>query len=372
MIWFALAFAAAVPEELAVSVTTPRCELRARVPDALGRAVPGVAIVEASAEARPSRVRFSVQVGSRVAHAVFVRLLDERGAVVLVREVPLQGQACTAAADGVAVIVARHLRSLGWVPPAETGATSENQGVQSSTTAATAPAETPAIESSTIASIETRASDVNMRSEPPAPPETRAIDPIAAEPTEPVPPPTAPTATATGSFELHLELGAALFLGPDVLGAEARAHLAHAPFELTLAAGYSPRSNERDVLREGRAEPIGTVAYRSWHALAGLGACAPLFAIRACALAEAGAEIFTATAQGPRIFQRDDQTLTRPVAQASARLEWSPIDRLSLFLSAGLRYRPLEAELAIEDAIAPIVPARWTAVGTLGARLRIF
>lgn len=357
MIWLTLALVAVVPEEIAVEVTTPRCELRARVPDALARALPGVAIVGAN-DARSSRVRFSVQVGLRVAHAVFVKLFDERDAAALVREVPLQGDACTATADGVAVIVARHLRSLGWVPPEkedrrETVEIDLTRDRELPSTIVMPPEDAvPAIATTTVATT------------------TVATIATAAIPASfPAPVPTiAPTSTSA----FALELGAALFAGPDLLGGEGRARLVFAPIELSLAIGVSPLQNERDVLREGRAEPVGTVSYRSWHALAGVGACWPASALQACVHAEAGAETFTASAQGPRIFQRDDQTLTRPVVQAAARAEWTIEQLVSLFLSAGFRFRPVEAELAIEDAVAPIVPARFSAVGTLGARIRIF
>src|SRR5688572_23725065 len=104
MLWLWLAALAVVPDELAVRADTSRCELSTRVPDALRRALPGVAIADADTVPGAGRVRFVVSI-ALAERLVSVGLIDQDGVVVLARSVVIARDACIAVADGVAVIV---------------------------------------------------------------------------------------------------------------------------------------------------------------------------------------------------------------------------------------------------------------------------
>lgn len=461
-----------VPQEIAVRVNTPRCELGVRVPDALVRALPGVAIVEAD-RASSSRVRFTLSVAVANARAIRAKLFDERGEVAFAREVPIMGGACTAVADGVAVIVARHLRDLGWKPretsrpelahaagghrAATLARADASIGSQSASDAksARATSDANASRSTSDADSSRSTSDANdsrstsdahaSRSTSDADASRSAGDADSSRSTSDASSARS-TSEANGSrstgdadssrsaseassarassdangnasndahasndartsgdanaasapadaeraanardpsrlageargLDLHVDAGLLAYYALDnTLGGELRARITRGLLEASLVASIAPSPLTEDITRPGRARPIGTIAYASWSLRASVGACLPFAALKTCAAVDAGAETFNANVTNDeRIFQQTGpQTVTRPVVQATARLEWALATRVSLFATAGFRYRPIPAELVIEDAATKVVPTQVSPTFGAGAFFQIF
>jgi hypothetical protein len=119
MLAFFLLAAQQIPIEIVVRVDVrdDPCDLALRIPAALEQTLPGVSIVRATGgpqEARAGRLNVLA-----VAHneRVHFDVTDENERSVLARDVAHQSDACAATADGVAVIIERYLRDLGYEPP---------------------------------------------------------------------------------------------------------------------------------------------------------------------------------------------------------------------------------------------------------------
>jgi hypothetical protein len=330
---FFLALIAVIPDEIAVRVSVERCRLETLIPDALSRALPGVAITRAGAASRSS-ARFVLSIEDAGRGRVSIRLADERGAPALERALPVAEDACTAAADGVALIVERHLRDLGWTAPEP---------------------ELPVLERPRTATVATATAAPEVAPPPKLPPPPP--DPIEA------PPPALP---------LELAIGLRALGGIEVssFGGEARAKLSLAPAELTISAGATLPARE-DIERDDRTRPIGQVRVSSLHALAGIGLCFPIAFLRGCASAEGGVERFSARSEGD-VFPNTAGTATRPLAAADVRAEWTIVPRVAVFASAGLRVRPIEVAFEVRGAAEPYVPPRARAAFGLGVWVSLF
>lgn len=104
---------AALPQRLVVTFEQGAggCALEARVPHAIGRFLPGLELAR-------NGEGWHLLVRSRPGEIELV-LEDERGEETLRRTVPSGPDACAATADGIGLIVERHLRDLGYVAPVE-------------------------------------------------------------------------------------------------------------------------------------------------------------------------------------------------------------------------------------------------------------
>lgn len=243
------------------------CELATRLPQVLSRWLPGISITDNDPDLLLEVIGEDKELQ--------VVLQNKNGEVVLRRDVPRAENACPAEADGVALIVDRYLRDLGWEPPA-----------------AALPSKTP-VETAT-----------------PAATATIAEAPIA--PDEP----------------LELAFFSAVFAGGEVNDRGPR---------FTLAPGLALRfaiGEHFEIVGEGsiglpRSEAVianGTI--ETWHLrfLLGAGWCTAVGAGKICGGARGGIDRVQAAVAGDALFQSNVQWKASGVVALSLRWDFAGLD----------------------------------------------
>lgn len=350
MWWLALISLAAVPDELAVRVHTDLCDLEQLAPEALSRALEGVRIVD-PAQASRGRTRFVLELSPLKDRALQVVLFDERGERSLVRALPVRPDACTAAADGIAVIVERHLRGLGWVPEDEApppvvkkpAITPRIEPEPVITTPAIVEPEpiVEAVESATTAT----ATVADLIELPPVP---KTSTPAIAR-DQPPPP----------EDRLPIAIALAVRADPRRAGPELSGRARFSNFSVGLALGYSFPETTYEVFRENRVAPVGEVTLSIGHLQLEGGYCFDFAPVTACGEVGVGLELFFAESAGPLIFNPTDELALRPTVLARARVELAVTERISLVGFLGLRARPIAGpgvEGATERIPEPAIP----------------
>ncbi len=363
----ALISLAAIPEEIAVRVHTPTCELSILVPDALSRALEGVRI---SSDGEPTRakIRFLLELEALKERAIRVALFDEKNERVLVRALPMRPETCAATADGIAVIVERHLRDLGWIPRVEAEPHVEPEPRVEQPRRDPPPAREPLPEVEAPIGVEPRTppitrevattttSTIVVLIEVPAVPRTST-----AASTTPEPAPVAADSTPiTVAFDARID--------GRRFGPELRVRASFDAWDLSVVAGYSFPESSYPLTRENREGTIGTIELSVAHAQLEGGYCVPLSIVRGCAELGLGLEVFSARSSGELVFGDTSDLVLRPVLLGQLRAELALSEAISFFAFGGLRYRPLESP-GVEGTVET-VPETWVPQAGLGVSLR--
>jgi hypothetical protein len=305
----AYAFIAQVPSELVVRVDSVEagadvCDLEARIPSTMAETLRGVQILRETSSVRidPQKDRMRLIAFVR-AIGVHFELFDDAGNSVLARDVPNPPDACPGTADGIAVIVERYLRDLGYEPGP----------------VALPPIEPPVVRTSTRAS--TTATTTIPRRPPPSP-----------EPERP------------RSFDLAVGVApaAAIGLNPDhatwmpVLGLRIRIRY----LELALDAGGFFRQVEQ-VTNPTTGDPAADLRVYSLFALGGAGVCIPLASAHVCATPKAGVEWMRGQANplAPTMFSGSNNIFPIGLAGGEVRVDFPLVWRISVSPTVGMLFR---------------------------------
>lgn len=324
-----LAFAvAAVPSTIHVVVEggAGPCVHGERVPASLARTLPGIRIVRG--EEGDATTVVSVVAGARLSVT-----LTRDGVVELERDLANAADACDANADAVALVVERHLRDLGYVPPAPPP-------------------------------------------EPVAEPEPEPEPPVP-EP-EPVPEPVSATATATATGdaadgvagvvrlgvggEVLLEVPAAELVRP---GALVNVRAGYGPVALSVGGGlFLPSS--LDVARPDGRQPgsidvftylfVGALELEGFGGAAGVGG---------------GVELVRGQVSG-QLFQQDPMTHVSPLVFAAVRYTVLALAGVGFDLTARLVVRPDPAFFDVEGADPQYQDPQVTALLGIASFVRFF
>lgn len=306
---------------LEVTPTVDGCGLALRVEGALRRLAPMIELRRSPAE---DTLRLSLAEGGG---ALLLTLVDPAGPGIAARRLPNPPDACSATADGIALIIERYLRGLGRLPDLPNP-----------------PAEVP------------------PPSIPPPPP--------------PPPAPLAVTATRTPDREegWPLSMYFALFgeaAGPSPLGwslglgADLRAQLGRVGLEVGLRI-RAPRT--QDVLYRDRV--LGTLRVQSLDVRAGLAGCWALLG-EVCLVAHAGLERAAGEVSG-RLFQQRPDAQVRPLLGLSLHHEAIFLGPLGLRAGVTAAWRPGPPSFSIEGSgSSPVEESGFTLMFALGAALQI-
>lgn len=294
IVWVALAMAA-VGATVTVAGDDP-CDLATIVPTSL-------AALGASAGGKDHVVALSPGGG-----ILRITLTSSTGAVLLERTVPHRIFACEATADGVALVVERYVRDLGWTAPAT--------------------AIPPKLETSPVA-------------------EAR---------------PFAMTLNAAALAEVDPGSGGARFGG--ALAVRLRLEIIEVALEI---GGLSLHT---EPIQLDGAE-IGVLEIWSVHALVGAGACLALPSSRLCGSGRLGLERLAAQTSGARIFGPQQVSRFGFLLAPGIRYDLEITDLIGVSGQIDGLLRPVRRPFSVEDASAYTPPVATLTFG-LGAWVRFY
>lgn len=294
------------------------CAMDARVPQAIGRFLPGLELGRSgegwrlTVHGRPDEIELVLE--------------DDAGTETLRRVIPSAPEACAATADGIGLIVERHLRDLGYEPPL------------------------PPVETATAATVETGTGTVAAPA--PAPP----------------PKPEVPT-FVRGRIGV-----AGLFDAPDIrVGGTLDLSLDAGLFRFELFAfGLVPWPGHQDLVRSG--EDIGDYRVSSAGGILSAGVCLRPGAWSICALFGGGPEWVTGRVDSDRIFGRRSSTGIAGLAAGGLELDRA-VSRGFLVVRALTLVRPDPVTFRVTDVIedtSPYTGAPWALFVSIGGGVQIF
>ncbi|MBK6683437.1 MAG: hypothetical protein IPG45_03120 [Deltaproteobacteria bacterium] len=318
---FALLLLLSAPP-LLVRVEPPdeACQFLVRVPAALARLAPELKIHTGQG---PADLQVVLQVEGP---SLFLTLRDPAGPGIFRRELPNPREACLATADGVGLIVERHLRGLGLLPPEPP----------------------PALEPPP-------APEALPSPEPPAPP--LSVSSVTSSTASWG----APNLWLGLAAQLQIPTAAGLRLG---VGGDLRFQLG----PLAMAAGISLFApQEVEVLRRGR--PLGNFRLQSWWVRGGLGACFRL-AGASCAMALVGVERAAARVSG-NLFQQVEDSQVRVAYGLSLQQDLLLGGPVGLRAEASAWLRPSPPRFVVDGADNALEEPGFTLIFGVGGALQI-
>ncbi|MCK6551523.1 hypothetical protein L6R52_37160 [Myxococcota bacterium] len=361
--------AAAVPAELSVHVdgATDACTFTERVPAAVRRMLPGLTVTldRGRAPSVPAR-GVALVITPKDGRIDLELVFDDPAIPATRRTLPSPPEACAATADGIALVVERQLRDLGWEPPS-TPPRVDDPGEPGATTK---PTHTATIGATTRPTSRTTTVDATATPREPPARTTTSTAPSSA----PSGPPVALSIAARGAAYLGLDPnrsdgGATSRL---TAGGALLVHVARGALEATAEVSIAPMGSE-DIPRRDRI--VGTISAWALAVMLRGGACLdlePETPIALCAGAGGGVERFAASTTGAAIFRSRSASALAPILSAETRAELALTSRLHLTLDAGAVVRPTRTVFAIEGATASYRIPRTDLRAGLGVRVTIF
>jgi hypothetical protein len=314
----------------AASSDADPCDHASRVPATLAEVLRGVQIVreEGGGRIAPRLDRMRLLAIAR-ASGVHLELFDEEGRSVLARDVPNPADGCPGTADGIALIIERYLRDLGYEPspvpplPVETSVTT-------STSAGEPPRGTEARRTETPAA----------RSPPRARTATATVSPIAWS--------FSLGGAFGGVFERPNEFERGGHANSAAATVDLRVRFAIEWLELVAEGSYTLPRTQRLTRKgpDGADVAVGTFRVQSLLPMIGVGACAelPIRALRICGGPKVGYELLRGQAQhAPGTITAISESrvwLHAVVFGAAVRVDVPIASWLSVSPHVGVLFRP--------------------------------
>lgn len=332
MVFLATALALALagsppPARVAVATrsTLGSCELAPALSASLARWLPGIVIVGADQSAD-----LQLEVAQDQADLQVV-LRSPSGAIELSRSLPASGT-CAADADGIALVVERYLRDLGWEPGAAPLPITE-QATPTPTPAGTATAAAPVPRTSTLAAI-TPPPSIEIA--------LGVVGGLTLPETQPL--------RAAGTLGVAVRVG----IGPIL--------------ELLIEGHFVPPWSVPVARSDGLS--IGSLSRSSWRVLSGAGGCLRLGPGRGCAGVRGGIEVILASASGELIFQKVSASVARPTLLAELRYDLEISRQIGLIAATDLLVRLAAPPLTVVDASNTYTPSGVAPSFRLGVWVR--